>query len=217
MDSIPLLLGHRGARGIGSVAENTFAAFDLALQCGCDGFEFDVRATADGRAVVCHDEKVGEVRVAAAQENQLADLPELEDVLARYRQRSFLNIELKVAGLEEFVIRALRKLPPKKGFAVSSFLPKVICEIKNRDKSILTGLICENIAQLRKWRSLPADYVIPHKSLVDRRLVNDLRDAGRRIFVWTVNDVHTMRRFGVWGVDGIISDDPQKLMEAFRI
>jgi glycerophosphoryl diester phosphodiesterase len=51
----PLLLGHRGARGIRSIPENTIASFDRALADGCDGFEFDVRLTADGEAVICHD------------------------------------------------------------------------------------------------------------------------------------------------------------------
>jgi glycerophosphoryl diester phosphodiesterase len=51
----PLLLGHRGLRVPQAPPENTFAAFDLALQHGCDGFEFDVRLTGDGRAVICHD------------------------------------------------------------------------------------------------------------------------------------------------------------------
>ena len=49
----PLLLGHRGARRV--APENTFFAFDKALRAGCDGFEFDVRLSSDGRGVVCHD------------------------------------------------------------------------------------------------------------------------------------------------------------------
>ena len=48
----PLLLGHRGMRGSPEVKENTIEAFDLALQHGCHGFEFDVRLTGDRRAVI---------------------------------------------------------------------------------------------------------------------------------------------------------------------
>ena len=51
-----LLLGHRGCRG--TFTENTFAAFDHALESGCDGFEFDVRRTADGVPVVWHDARL---------------------------------------------------------------------------------------------------------------------------------------------------------------
>ena len=65
--ALPLLLGHRGARASAGIPENTLASFDLALQHGCDGFEFDVRLTACGTAVVCHDAKVGGITVARAQ------------------------------------------------------------------------------------------------------------------------------------------------------
>jgi len=54
----PLLLGHRGARAEKSIPENTLASFDCALAQGCDGFEFDVRLSADGQPVICHDTRV---------------------------------------------------------------------------------------------------------------------------------------------------------------
>jgi glycerophosphoryl diester phosphodiesterase len=59
----PLLLGHRGAR-LPQVPENTIAAFDLALQAGCDGFEFDVRCSKDGQLVVAHDARLCGLEVA---------------------------------------------------------------------------------------------------------------------------------------------------------
>jgi glycerophosphoryl diester phosphodiesterase len=51
-----LLLGHRGCRG--AFTENTFAAFDHALESGCDGFELDVRMTADAVPVIWHDARL---------------------------------------------------------------------------------------------------------------------------------------------------------------
>src|SRR5258708_23577478 len=102
----PLLLGHRGASKY--APENTTAAFDLALAHGCDGFEFDVRFTADARLVVLHDPRLGRRSVARSTYAQLSEaaarrksgasapLPCLEDVLERYSERAFLNIELKV-------------------------------------------------------------------------------------------------------------------------
>ena len=47
------LIAHRGFSS--RAPENTFAAFDLALQEGFDHFELDVRLTADGVPVVIHD------------------------------------------------------------------------------------------------------------------------------------------------------------------
>ncbi|MCU1303492.1 MAG: glycerophosphoryl diester phosphodiesterase, partial [Candidatus Sulfotelmatobacter sp.] len=54
MANHPLLLGHRGVRAEKSIPENSLPSFDLALAQGCDGFEFDVRLSADGQAVICH-------------------------------------------------------------------------------------------------------------------------------------------------------------------
>src|ERR1700751_1356003 len=99
----PLLLGHRGARAIQSIPENTFASFDRALADGCDGFEFDVRLTADEEAVVCHDPKAAGFGSSRATAKQLSHLPRFRDVLQRYRD-SFLDIELKVKGLERITL-----------------------------------------------------------------------------------------------------------------
>src|ERR1700681_1548881 len=90
----PLLLGHRGARALKSIPENTLASFDQALADGCDGFEFDVRLSADGKPVVCHDPQTGGVEIARTSARQLAGLPQLQDVLARYEDNAFLDIEL---------------------------------------------------------------------------------------------------------------------------
>src|SRR5579885_71284 len=101
MNSRPLLLGHRGVRGRPyGVRENTIPAFDLALQHGCDGFEFDVRLSADGCGVICHDARFGNSSIAKSKAAKLPDLPLLEQVIERYADRAFLDIELKVAGLD---------------------------------------------------------------------------------------------------------------------
>jgi glycerophosphoryl diester phosphodiesterase len=49
----PLLIGHRGARGL--FPENTMEGFVAAAALGIDGIELDVAVTADGVPVVCHD------------------------------------------------------------------------------------------------------------------------------------------------------------------
>ena len=208
----PLLLGHRGARASTGIPENTFASFDLALEHGCDGFEFDVRLAACGTAVVCHDPKVGTTTIARAQAKQLPQLPLLNDVIQRYGHRAFLNIELKVKDLEAKVLAALGEFPPTQGYVVSSFIPDVVMDLEARSSSVAIGIICETAAQLARWRQLPVDYVIPHQSLVDQLLVQDIHDSGLRILVWTVNDTEAMLRMANWGVDGIISDETERLV-----
>ncbi len=49
----PLIIAHRGASAL--APENTFAAFQKAIDDGADGIEFDVRLAKDGVPVVFHD------------------------------------------------------------------------------------------------------------------------------------------------------------------
>ncbi len=215
METRPLLLGHRGARSEKSIPENTPASFDLALAQGCDGFEFDVRLTADGRAVVCHDARTRGLTIAKTSAEKL-DLPLLRDVLTRYRSTAFLDIELKVAGLETITADLLRQHVPARGFVVSSFLPEVLEAIHAVDAAIPLGLICETRVQFSRWLQLPVEYVIPHSTLAGRERISKIKDAAKKTFVWTVNVPADMKRFSQWGVDGIISDDPKRLALTFE-
>jgi glycerophosphoryl diester phosphodiesterase len=210
MEISPLLLGHRGARAQKSVPENTLASFDLALASGCDGFEFDVRLTADGQAVICHDAKINGNQIAQSSAQGLA-LPLLREVLARYRTTAFLDIELKVPGLEAITADLLREFVPARGYVVSSFLPEVLQAIHVLDATIPLGLICETRVQFSRWLQLPLEYVIPHRTLVRQSLIDEIKAAGKKTIVWTVNVPADMKRFAQWGVDGIISDDPKRL------
>ncbi|HXC43038.1 MAG TPA: glycerophosphodiester phosphodiesterase [Candidatus Dormibacteraeota bacterium] len=205
-----LLLGHRGARGVKDVAENTLASFDLALSQGCDGFEFDVRLTGDAQAVICHDATIRGLEISQHTAQSLA-LPSLRQVLARYQNTAFLDIELKIPGLDRITIDLLRKCQPRRGFVVSSFIPEVLTGIYNFDKTIPLGLICETKAQLSLWNELPVSYVIPHYKLLSQRLLLEIKAERKKVFVWTVNSPATIKRFSSWQVDGIISDCPERL------
>jgi glycerophosphoryl diester phosphodiesterase len=211
----PLLLGHRGARASRHIPENTLASFELCLEQGCDGFEFDVRLSGDGLAVICHDAAVGGVEIANTTATKLA-LPALEDVLQRFAQCAFLDVELKVAGLEKQTLAELKQHPPEKDYVVSSFLPEVLTAIHNLDSTIPLGLLCETHDRLRDWRQSTAEWVIPHFELVDRELVDLVHAAGKRVMVWTVNHAEHMREFAAWDVDAIISDETDRLAEIVR-
>jgi glycerophosphoryl diester phosphodiesterase len=211
----PLLLGHRGARAEKSIPENTLASFDLALTQGCDGFELDVRLTADGQAVVCHDPTINHLKIAECSAQQLG-LPLLRDVLTRYQKTAFLDIELKVPGLEKIAVDLLRRLAQARGFVVSSFLPEVLQTVHGLDASIPLGLICETRGEFSRWAKLPCEYVILHYKLLRQDLISEIKTDGKKILVWTVNVSADMRRLAKWGVDGIISDHPKRLVRALE-
>jgi glycerophosphoryl diester phosphodiesterase len=209
----PLLLGHRGARR--AAPENTLAAFELALAHGCDGFEFDVRATADGVPVVCHDPEIANLAVDRCSFVQLAarcpDLPDLNKVLAQFASRAYLYIELKVTGLENAVRAALSRHPPQHGYVVASFLPEAITSVYERDRSIPLGLISSRSNHLSLWRSLPIAILMPQDRLVSLQLLREVHEAGKQVFVWTVNEAQQMRALAAAGIDGILSDDTELL------
>jgi glycerophosphoryl diester phosphodiesterase len=213
--TLPLLLGHRGARASRQIPENTLASFELCLQHGCDGFEFDVRRSADGQAVICHDATVGGMEIENTTSKTLP-LPTLEEVLRQFAHRAFLDIELKVAGLEGQTVGALRKHPPQKGYVVSSFIPEVLMAIHDLDPEIPLGFLCETKEQLRAWRETPAEWVIPQFKLADRELVELVHGAAKKIMVWTVNRAESMREFAEWGADAIISDETESLVRSLR-
>ena len=206
----PLLLGHRGARAERSIPENSLASFDRAIAHGCDGFEFDVRLSADGQPVICHDATVGGLEVAHCTAQQLA-LPLLRDVLQRYQTTAFLDIELKISGTEAVTLNLLRAYPPVRGCVISSFLPEVLQAVHDSDATVPLGLICETRAQFSLWPTLPVDFVIPHHKLVTRSVIQEIKSSGRKVLVWTVNTTQGMKRLSEWQVDGIISDDPKRL------
>jgi len=204
-----LLLGHRGSRAVQSIPENTIASFDRALADGCDGFEFDVRLNGEGEAVICHDPKIAKIEVARSTAKQL-QLPRLREVLERYRD-SFLDIELKVKGLERVTLDLFLRLKPRQGFVVSSFVPGVLKAFHEGDSTVPLGLICEFKNQLRLWNELPVEYVIPRQDLAEPELIRKVKGSGKKIIVWTVNQAADMQRFAELGVDAIISDDTSLL------
>ncbi len=234
----PLLLGHRGQRHTRRRIEryfrpqiippdNTLAAFALSMERGCDGFEFDVRYTHDRRGVICHDPDYRGLNVASSTYEILRTAPRerrhtqgddeqmpcLEDVLAGFAARAYLDIEVKVPGFEDEIVEAIRHHAPRRGYVVSSFLPPVIRRFHELDAELPLGYICKDRKLLPEWRSLPIQVVMPHSSLVDGARVEEWHAAKKQVFVWTVNRESEMRRMIAWNVDGIISDDTELMVK----
>ena len=217
-----LLLGHRGCRG--AFTENTFAAFDHALESGCDGFELDVRMTADAVPVIWHDARLrgrflSRQRWGGMRERCLKPrlgmraiaLCELEEVLVRYRQVAFLDIELKVRGLESQVAELVRRYRPERGFIISSFRRPMLLEVHRIDPTLPLGFIFDRMPGESVWKGLPVQYLKPSARLVTAARVGEFHEAGMKVLTWTVDGVATARRLVEAGVDGMIGDDPVML------
>jgi len=212
-----LLLGHRGARRY--APENTLSAFDLAIKHGAHGFEFDVRCTRDKRTILCHDPKLNRLTLRRYTFKQIQEScnsggapPCLEDVLERYGKDTFLNIEVKVRGIEPIVVELIRRYRPRQYF-ISSFRPGVVRRLHQLDSSLVLGALAQTRWQLRRWRVLPVTYVVPHYHLLTPRLLDKVHAAGKKVVTWTVNNPRQMRRAADLAVDAIISDDTRLLVQ----
>jgi len=216
----PLLLGHRGCR-TAALTENSLPAFEYALSQGCDGFEFDVRHTRDGRNVLWHDPEWHSKKIASTAYTELVDgqgnrLACFDEVLQQFGEHAFLDTELKFAGNEESIVAALQASPPQCGFIVSSFLPQVLLRLHELDGKLPLGFICDRREAISVYPDLPIRFLLPHHGLVRSRLVDEAHQRGLQIMAWTLNDKRRMLELAEWGIDGLISDDPQLLYQTFH-
>ena len=224
----PLLLGHRGCRNrrLQALAadlplENSVSAFEYAISRGCDGIEFDVRHTRDGHNVIWHEAEWKGKEIATADNTDLVDgdgshLATLEKVVSQFGDRAYLDIELKVSGGEGAVVTALRANPPRRGFIVTSFCPEILLRLHDLDGKLPIGFICDRPEAVDIWRDLPVEVILPRHDLVRPRFTDEVHGRGQQIMTWTVNSSGKMLQLAEWGIDGLISDDPQLLCRTFH-
>jgi glycerophosphoryl diester phosphodiesterase len=94
---------------------------------------------------------------------------------------------------------------------VSSFLPEVLLRLHEIDDQIPLGYICERPSLMDRWRDLPIKVFLPRHDLLRSELIEEAHRRGMQIMTWTANSARRMRQLADWGVDGLISDDPQLL------
>ncbi len=143
-------------------------------------------------------------------------MPTLEDVLESFAGRAFLDIELKVPGLEHVTLELLNRFPCGRGCIVTSFLPEVLQRIHAIDFDVPLGLICRNRKQLAPASSLPLASIVLHASMVSRDVTGSFRDRGIPVFVWGANRAKEMQSLVAAGADGLIIDDTRLAVETFR-
>lgn len=239
--SKPRNLAHRGASAL--APENAMAAFQLAERLGADGFEFDVQVTRDGVPVVIHDEWLDrttngkgwvfqhtfeEVRRLDAgssfgPEFKGEKIPTLEEVIAAFGERMFLNIELKnsyfdMPGLEEKTIELVRRYGVEQNVIVSSFHHGSMQRFRQLAPDIRTGLLydCYIVDVVEYAKKLGASALHPLFAGVKPEVVAAAKANGLEINVWTVNEPDHMRLVLAAGVDSVITNHPDRLREMLK-
>ncbi|WP_244901859.1 glycerophosphodiester phosphodiesterase [Croceivirga radicis] len=229
MKTKPLVIGHRGAMGYET--ENTLASVQKALDMQVDMIEIDVFNIASGETVVFHDERLERLSNAGGniETYNIVDLnkvvlegnhqiPKLQDVLKLIDNKVGLNIELKGAGTSDRVNFIINYYIKNKGWEaknilISSFNWDELREMRRLNPDIAIAILTEEdpLKAIPIAKELNAVAINPYFKKLTLEKVKAIQNEGLKVYTWTVNeptDITTMEDFGV---DGIITNYPDRV------
>jgi len=209
----PLIIAHRGWSG--RYPENTLAAIRGAIAWGVDMVEIDVQATGDGELVVFHDYRLDRIygkrkRVRDARRTELPAAPTLAEVLRACRGKVRLLVEIKGAP-GDAVARLIEKFGMSRDVIAFSIKPQRIREVQAAVPQIpVFGLAANRLGLARPGLRVQG-WGVSRRLIRTHADVTRFHRRGQQVFVWTVNQPDEIRRLIEWGVDGIISDHPDRV------
>ncbi|WP_406845053.1 glycerophosphodiester phosphodiesterase [Flavobacterium soyae] len=224
-----LKIAHRGAKAY--EPENTLQAFQKALDLNSDGIELDVHLSLDGHIIVIHDETIDRTTNGKGLINDftLAELksflidekyqiPTLNEVFDLVDKKCLINIELKGLGTANKVVSLIEEYISEKGwkyehFIISSFDWNMLEETSSLNPNIPIGVLTEediNIA-LAFAKKIKAKAIHPDFQLLNKENVHQMQEKGFLVLPWTVNSEEEIQKVKSHNVDGIISDNPDKI------
>jgi len=235
-----IVTAHRGFSG--EAPENTLAAFRGAIDAGCDMIELDVHLTRDNEVVVIHDDTLerttsGRGAVAGKTFAELRGLdagfwfdprfsgeriPVLAEVLALARNRIFVNIELKkgknlpytMEELADWTLREVEMAGMADQVLFSSFDTAAVERIRVRNPFLPVALIVDK--PWMKPEEAGGGKIYPvlncRTTALNEENIRRAHAGGIRVHVWTVNTQEAMARFIALGIDGIITNHPDRLI-----
>ena len=235
-----LVIAHRGASGY--APENTLAAFRRAIAMGATFIETDLQLSRDARFVAIHDATVNRTTNGQGKVHDLtlADLrkldagswfgsefageriPTLEEILEFAKKHDVVfYLELKPGGSwggEHALISALRESGEIARTVVISFDPEILISVRNIEPTLMTGFLFDGKISdpLEKTIEIGARQIAVRGDLVSPRLLKEARARDLQLVCWTVNHPGHMRLLAEAGVDGIMSDYPDRLVELAR-
>lgn len=222
------VVGHRGAMGY--APENTLASFKKAIELRVDAVELDARVCKSGELVVMHDEKVdrttnGRGRVSEMELGELQELdagegeriPLLKEILDLVNRRVKVVIEIKDEGTAEMIVRVIENYVSKgwnqSDFLIHSFSLGELKRVRRTNPKIKTGVLVDSLDDLESAKKIGAFYVGLPFEFVDKKIVKKVHSFGLKIYVWAVNDSKVMERMEGFGVDGVFSNYPDRVIK----
>ncbi len=111
------------------------------------------------------------------------------------------------------MLDALRCAAALETTVISCFDPRALACIRQLSADARLGVLWQRADVAAVWqiaRALGARSVHPHWTLASAEVIAAAHAADLRVLAWTVNDVGVMRELVARGVDGIISDFPER-------
>jgi len=224
-----LCIGHRGA--MGHAPENTLLSFRKALELGAPCVEADVY-NVDGNLMVFHDDRLERTTngsgylldhdfdyLRSLDAGNGERIPTLGEVFETVDLRAGVNIELKGPGTARPVVEFISTLR-KYGWRddlilVSSFKHRELEEVRRIDPRIRLGVLVAGLPMDDAAFAAELGAYSVHLSLksVKRKFVDDAHSRGLRVFVFTVNNPKDIRRMEGFGVDGVFTNYPERILQ----
>ena len=228
------VIGHRGASSY--APENTFPAFDLALEMGADGLETDIQATQDGVLVLIHDRRVDRTTNGSGAVNEIAwpalrqldagawfasrfagtGVPTLEEFLSRYAGRTGLALEIKAPGVEAQVVEALRPYDLGKSLTITSFNWESVIAVRELAPALRVGWLTRAFDSeiIERVRAAGMVQICPKAADITPELVALARRKGLEVRAWGLADEALMVRVVESGADGTSVNFPDEIGRA---
>jgi glycerophosphoryl diester phosphodiesterase len=218
--TMPLRIGHRGAAGY--ERENTLDSFRRAIDLGVNYIETDLRLTADGVIILNHDPwiKGDDGHRKEVKSSTLAELPggldviaTLADVLDVARGRTGLMLEIKVEGIASRTIEQVERAGFDGPLIYASFHHSellVFRELRPRAQT-LALLHAGPVNPTQFAEDARATHAGLNVEFATEERVAALHRAGFQVFVYSVDEPSDIAAMKMVGVDGIISDYPDRL------
>lgn len=145
-------------------------------------------------------------------------IPLLKDVLELVSGQVLLNIEIKntpveYPGIEEDLLELLENYGRIDTIIVSSFDHKVMQQLHNKAPHIQIAVLADALMiDLGEYaKKIGATYWHPYYGSIRRESVEEAHADGLKINAWTVNKMRDWSECARWGIDGIVTDDPENL------
>jgi glycerophosphoryl diester phosphodiesterase len=189
-------------------------------------FRWEEIQTLDAGSVFVDTDPFGQIKEGAVSTEDLQafrgeKIPSLEQALLFTKEMDFkINIELKVlpkpfreVPVPAEVIKLIRRLKiDPLSIIISSFNHYWLKQVQTMMPEVeVQALIGDSDAALLDWGKFEFPVYNAWFALIDTDQITMAKKKGKKINLFTINEVEDMRRFIDAGIDGVITDFPQRL------